>query len=67
MDALIPVFSEHQIDLHYNKHLAAYIKNFNELIDDLDEARANSEFKKYVELIKLLKFNGGGHINHELW
>ena len=63
----MPVFSEHQVNLHYNKHSAAYTKSFNKLIDELDEARANSDFNKYVELSKLLKFNGGGHINHELW
>ena len=63
----MPVFSEHQVDLHFNKHSAAYVKNMNKLIDEIDLARKSNNFEGYVEKVNSLKFNGGGHINHEFW
>lgn len=33
MNGLEPIMSEHQLDLHYNKHHSAYVSKFNLLID----------------------------------
>ena len=33
INALEPIMSEHQLDLHYNKHHASYVTNFNNLVD----------------------------------
>lgn len=44
IDALAPVLSSHQLDLHYNKHHAAYVTNFNKLVDQSDAARIAGDF-----------------------
>ena len=53
--------------MHYNKHAKSYVDNFNSLLDKSDAARTSGDFKTYTELTRLLKFNGGGHINHEFF
>merc|ERR1712127_247757 len=68
LDALEPIMSSHQLDLHYNKHHAAYVSKFNKLVDQSDAARASGDFDTYTELTNQLKFNGGGALNHDfLW
>ena len=31
------------------------------------EAQARNDMKKYVDLMQGIKFNGGGHLNHEFF
>ena len=33
LNGLEPIMSAHQLDLHYNKHHAAYVTNANKLLD----------------------------------
>ncbi len=67
LDALAPVMSEHQLDLHYNKHHSAYVTNFNKLVDQSDAARVTGDFQAYTDLTYQLKFNGGGALNHDFF
>ena len=43
------------MSLHYGKHHATYIENYNKLIDK--GTKSGSKFK----------FNEGGHLNHEFF
>ena len=47
---LAPVMSQHQLDLHYNKHHKAYVTNYNSLLDRADTARAAGDFDTYIQL-----------------
>ena len=67
IEALRPVMSGHQLDLHYNYHHAAYVTNFNKLVDQSDAARLAGDFQAYTDLTYQLKFNGGGALNHEFF
>lgn len=40
---------------------------YNALLDQADAARAEGDFDKYIQLYNLMKFNGGGHLNHEFF
>ena len=50
-----------------NKHHAAYVTNFNKLVDQSDAARLSGDFQAYTDLTYQLKFNGGGALNHEFF
>ena len=53
--------------LHYTKHHQTYITNLNASLAALAEASATSNLLKQIELQPVIKFNGGGHINHTLF
>lgn len=55
------------MEFHYNKHHRAYVNNLNNFQEQSSEALARGDIKKYIELSHLVKFNGGGHLNHEFF
>lgn len=55
------------MEFHYGKHHRTYVNNLNSLSVQSAEALANGDIKRYIELCHLVKFNGGGHLNHELF
>lgn len=66
-DALKPVISKETIDLHYGKHLQAYVDNLNRLI-------VGTKFENVDDLITIVKesdgaiFNNAGQVlNHNLY
>ena len=67
MGALEPVVSGHLMDFHYSKHHRGYVNNLNTLINQAQEAHAANDMKKSIQLAKAIKFNGGGHYNHEFF
>ena len=50
------------MNLHYNKHHTGYVEKLNKLI-----AESATSPQKKVELAQAIKFNGGGHFNHEFF
>ena len=48
---------------HHDKHHQAYVNNLNAAIDKANNLDAN-DVKSQIELQSVIKFNGGGHINH---
>lgn len=64
---LEPYMSSEQLNLHYNKHHLSYVTNFNSLLDKQNEAKDSGDYKSYIDIISNLKFNGGGHLNHEFF
>lgn len=67
LGALEPVVSGHLMEFHYGKHHRTYVNNLNTLNCQSAEALEAGNIKKYLELTNAIKFNGGGHLNHEFF
>ena len=65
--ALEPHISGQIMQLHHDKHHAAYVKKANETLEKLDEARDKSDFTRLGGLEKALAFNLSGHVLHSLF
>jgi Fe-Mn family superoxide dismutase len=65
--ALEPHISGEIIELHHDKHHAAYVKGANDTLDKLADARDKGEFGAIVGLEKTLAFHTSGHILHTLY
>ena len=65
--ALEPHVSGKVLELHHGKHHAAYVKSANTAIEQLDEARAGSDFTRLAALEKALAFNLSGHVLHSIF
>ena len=65
--ALEPILSGHQMEFHYGKHHRTYVNNLNTLMEKASEAQAVGDMNRYVDLMQAIKFNGGGHLNHEFF
>ncbi len=65
--ALAPHISGEIMELHHDKHHAAYVKGVNTALEQLAEARDGDSFGSLVGLEKTLAFHLGGHINHSVF
>jgi Fe-Mn family superoxide dismutase len=65
--ALEPHISGRIMELHHDKHHAAYVKGANETLEKLAEARAKSDFTHTAALEKALAFHVSGHVLHSLF
>jgi Fe-Mn family superoxide dismutase len=65
-DALEPNLSSEILDLHYNKHHAAYVEGVNDTLEQLEQARSENSFAHIGQLEKSLAFNLSGHVLHSL-
>lgn len=65
--ALEPHISGQIMELHHDKHHAAYVKGANTALDQMAEAREKESFTAVNLLEKNLAFNLGGHINHSIF
>jgi Fe-Mn family superoxide dismutase len=63
-DALEPVITKEMLEIHHDKHHAAYVKNLNLALEKYHEAEKRKDAEKMLELQGAIQFNGGGHINH---
>ncbi len=67
-DALEPVLTERMVELHHDKHHAAYVKGANDTLDLLAQARQSEDFGAIAGLERALAFNVSGHVLHSvLW
>lgn len=68
-DSLEPNIDTLTMDIHYNKHHAAYIKNVNEAIseDGIEYADVNDFFDNISKLSIKARNNGGGAWNHNFF
>jgi Fe-Mn family superoxide dismutase len=62
--ALEPHISGRIMELHHDKHHAAYVTGANTALEKLAEAREKGSFDTVNLLEKNLAFNLGGHVNH---
>lgn len=67
IDGLEPVISKNLMEYHYGKHHATYVNNLNGLYEKANKALASDDHVTYVQLSQAIKFNGGGHLNHEFF
>ena len=65
--ALEPHISAEIMQLHHDKHHAAYVTGANTALEKLAEARENGDLSPVNKLEKDLAFNLGGHINHSVF
>ncbi len=67
-DALEPVLTARMVELHHDKHHAAYVKGANEAMESLARARESEDFGAIAGLERALAFNVSGHVLHSvLW
>ncbi|MCB1015131.1 MAG: superoxide dismutase [Acidimicrobiales bacterium] len=65
--ALEPHYSAEVLELHHDKHHAAYVKGANDTLDKLTAARESGDFGSIVGLEKALAFNLSGHVLHSIF
>jgi Fe-Mn family superoxide dismutase len=65
--ALEPYISGKIMELHHGKHHAAYVKNANSVLEQLDEERTKNDFARLSALERALAFNLSGHILHSIF
>ena len=65
--ALEPHISAEIMELHHDKHHAAYVKGANEALEKLATARENDDFSTITQLEKNLAFHLSGHILHSIF
>ncbi len=65
--ALEPHCSAEILELHHDKHHAAYVTGANTTLEKLDHARAADDFGTINQLEKNLAFHVSGHVLHSLF
>jgi Fe-Mn family superoxide dismutase len=65
--ALEPHISGAIMELHHDKHHAAYVTGANAALDALEAARNDDALANVNKLQKDLAFNLGGHVNHSIF
>lgn len=65
--ALEPALSGRIVELHHDKHHAAYVAGANRALEQLAEARAAGDTGSIVGLEKALAFNVAGHVLHTIY
>jgi superoxide dismutase, Fe-Mn family len=65
--ALEPHISGKTMELHHDKHHAAYVKGANAVLDRLAEARHGGQYDNIAELERSLAFNLSGHVLHSIF
>lgn len=64
---LEPSYSQEMLELHHDKHHAAYVKGANKALADLAEARQTQNYGAINQLEKDLAFNLSGHVLHSIF
>lgn len=65
--ALEPHLSAEILELHHDKHHAAYVTGANTTLEKLESARAADDFGTINQLEKNLAFHVSGHVLHSLF
>ncbi|KAM4064522.1 iron/manganese superoxide dismutase, alpha-hairpin [Hirsutella rhossiliensis] len=66
-DALEPSISAQIMELHHSKHHQAYVDNLNRALSSHAAAVASRDIAGQIALQGVIRFHGGGHINHCLF
>jgi Fe-Mn family superoxide dismutase len=48
------------MQLHHNKHHAAYVTNLNKALEEYADAESKKDLQKMITLQSAINFNGGG-------
>ena len=66
-DALEPYYDKRTVELHHDKHHAAYVAGFNKTLELLAAARKAGDHAAIRALSRNLAFHGSGHVLHTLF
>lgn len=66
-NALEPIISAEIMKLHHTKHHATYVNNLNVAEEKLAEALHKKDTTAIIQQQNVIKFNGGGHLNHSIF
>ncbi|KAI9821458.1 MAG: hypothetical protein M1832_003304 [Thelocarpon impressellum] len=65
--ALEPAISGRIMELHHKNHHTTYVNSFNAASEQFAAAEAKADIAAQIALQPLVKFHGGGHLNHSLF
>jgi Fe-Mn family superoxide dismutase len=65
--ALEPHYPAEILELHHDKHHAAYVTGLNTALGKLADVRASGDYATLVGLEKTMAFNLSGHVLHSLF
>jgi Fe-Mn family superoxide dismutase len=65
--ALEPWYGAEMLELHHDRHHAAYVKGANDTMDALAAARSSDDFTQLTMLEKNLAFHLSGHVLHSIF
>ncbi len=65
--AIEPVIEAEIMELHYTKHHKAYVTKLNAALEQYFEANKRMDLATMIALQSAINFNGGGHINHNIF
>ena len=65
--ALEPHINGHIMELHHDKHHAAYVKGANTALEQLQEKRRDDDFATLSMLERNLAFHVSGHVLHSIF
>jgi len=66
-DALEPFYDKRTVELHHDKHHAAYVAGLNKTLELLAAARKGGDYAAIRALSRNLAFNGSGHVLHTIF
>ncbi|KAG6023583.1 Superoxide dismutase [Mn], mitochondrial [Claviceps sp. Clav32 group G5] len=66
-NALEPCISSLIMELHHSKHHQTYVTNLNNALKSCAAAASSNDIASQIALQNVVRFNGGGHINHSLF
>jgi Fe-Mn family superoxide dismutase len=67
-DALEPNIDKATMEIHHDKHHAAYVTNLNKALEGSDDNSSIEEICKNISKYPMaVRNNGGGHFNHSLF
>ncbi len=66
-DALEPWIDKETLNIHYNKHHAGYVSNFNKALRKVSETRVSADYSLIKHWSRELAFHGSGHVLHTLY
>ena len=67
-DALEPNIDKATMEIHHDKHHAAYVTNLNKALEGSDDKSSIEEICKNISKYPMaVRNNGGGHFNHSLF
>lgn len=65
--ALEPYISGRVMELHHGQHHAGYVKNANDTLDRILEARSGGDMTRMAALERALAFHLSGHVLHSIF
>ena len=65
--ALEPSISGQIMEVHHKNHHNTYVTNYNNSVEQLQEAQHKGDIAAQIALKPAINFNGGGHLNHTLF